>query len=130
METLSFYATGKRKTAIARVWLRQGNGIIKVNRKKFEDYFPTESLRSMALSPFKSFPEKDNYNLLITVRGGGVSGQAAAVRHGLARALVNFDAALRGPLKKEGMLTRDPREVERKKYGRPKARKRFQFSKR
>jgi len=127
---LGFYATGRRKTAIARVWLRPGEGKITVNKKNFEEYFPTETLRNIILHPLKLTNSLEKYNLLITVTGGGISGQAGALRHGIARALLLSDVNLRSLLRKEGFLTRDPREIERKKYGQKKARKRFQFSKR
>ena len=130
MPELGFYATGRRKTAIARVWLRPGEGKITVNRKKFEDYFPTETLRNTILHPLKLTNSLEKYNLLVTVIGGGISGQAGALRHGIARVLLQSDINLRSILRKEGFLTRDPREIERKKYGQKKARKRFQFSKR
>lgn len=130
MPELGFYATGRRKTAIARVWLRPGEGKITVNRKNFEEYFPTESLRNTILHPLKLTNSLEKYNLLISVTGGGVSGQAGALRHGIARALLQSDINLRSLLRKEGFLTRDPREIERKKYGQKKARKKFQYSKR
>ncbi len=130
MPELGFYATGRRKTAIARVWLRPGEGKITVNKKNFEEYFPTETLRNIILHPLKLTNLLEKYNLLVTVTGGGISGQAGALRHGIARALLQSDINLRSLLRKEGFLTRDPREIERKKYGQKKARKRFQFSKR
>ena len=130
MAELGFYATGRRKTAIARVWLRPGEGKITVNKKNFEEYFPTETLRNIILHPLKLTNSLEKYNLLITVTGGGISGQAGALRHGIGRVLVQSDINLRSILRKEGFLTRDPREIERKKYGQKKARKRFQFSKR
>ena len=130
MPELGFYATGRRKTAIARVWLRPGEGKITVNKKNFEEYFPTETLRNIILHPLKLTNSLEKYNLLITVTGGGISGQAGALRHGIARVLLQSDINLRSILRKEGFLTRDPREIERKKYGQKKARKRFQFSKR
>ncbi|OGL46748.1 MAG: 30S ribosomal protein S9 [Candidatus Schekmanbacteria bacterium RBG_16_38_10] len=130
MAELGFYATGRRKTAIARVWLRPGEGKITVNKKNFEEYFPTETLRNIILHPLKLTNSLEKYNLLITVTGGGISGQAGALRHGIARVLLQSDINLRSILRKEGFLTRDPREIERKKYGQKKARKRFQFSKR
>ncbi len=128
--TTRFYATGRRKEASARVWIRPGNGAITINGKGIEVYFKREVLRMILAQPYEAAEAKDQYDLVATVRGGGLSGQAGAIRHGLARALCNADEKLRGPLKKAGLLTRDARRVERKKYGRPGARKRFQFSKR
>jgi len=122
--------TGRRKTAVARVRLASGTGKILVNGRAFENYFPLESLRVTATQPLMVTGLADKYDALITVFGGGPSGQAGAVRHGLARALLTVDANLRPTLKAEGFLTRDPRMRERKKYGQPGARKRFQYSKR
>jgi len=130
LENNTFYATGKRKTSVARVWLKPGNGTIQVNKRTIEDYFPREALKSTALSPLQFLADRENFNIMITVNGGGISGQAGAIRHGIAKVLLGLDSSIRGKLKKEGMLTRDPRQVERKKYGQPKARKKFQFSKR
>ena len=130
MENNTFYATGKRKTSVARVWLKPGNGTIQVNKRTIEDYFPREALKSTALSPLQFLADRENFNIMITVNGGGISGQAGAIRHGIAKVLLGLDSSIRGKLKKEGMLTKDPRQVERKKYGQPKARKKFQFSKR
>jgi len=130
LQELEFYATGKRKTAVAKVWLRPGEGKIIVNRKNFEEYFPSETLRGTILQPLKLTNSQDRFNLLVSVSGGGISGQAGAMRHGIAKALLESDENLRPLLRKEGLLTRDPREKERKKYGRKKARKRFQYSKR
>ncbi len=129
-ERVQYYATGRRKTATARVYLRPGNGTILVNERPFEQYFPNETLRTLIRQPLVITDTADKFDLFIRVSGGGVSGQAGAVRHGIARALVAYNPELRPTLKEAGFLTRDPREVERKKYGRPKARKRFQFSKR
>jgi small subunit ribosomal protein S9 len=126
----AYYATGKRKTSVARVWLRPGKGDIVVNRKSLEEYLPREADRTMVLQPFKLSDTLNRYNAYINVRGGGISGQAGAIRHGISRALVNSDAELREPLKKQGCLTRDSRMKERKKYGQPGARARFQYSKR
>lgn len=125
-----YYATGKRKTSVARVWIKAGKGEILVNKRSLDNYFPRESLRAIAISPLQFLPDRENFDININVKGGGISGQAGAIRHGIAKALVNLDESLRPKLKKEGMLTRDPRQVERKKYGQPKARKKFQFSKR
>src|SRR5512136_3091686 len=122
--------TGRRKTAIARVRLAAGTGKILVNGRPFETYFPLESLRVMATQPLTVTGSADKFDAQITVTGGGPNGQAGAVRHGLARALLTVDANLRPVLKAEGLLTRDSRMKERKKYGQPGARKRFQYSKR
>ena len=127
---IQYYGTGKRKEAIARVYLRPGSGQVVVNHRSFENYFPNETLRYRVNQPLVHTETKDKFDIYINVRGGGISGQAGAVRHGVARALVEYNAELRSSLKKAGFLTRDAREVERKKYGRKKARKRFQFSKR
>jgi small subunit ribosomal protein S9 len=122
--------TGRRKTAIARVRLITGTGKILVNGRPFENYFPMESLRVVATQPLTVTGSTEKFDAHITVTGGGPTGQAGAVRHGLARALLTVDANLRPVLKAEGLLTRDPRMRERKKYGQPGARKRFQYSKR
>jgi small subunit ribosomal protein S9 len=122
--------TGRRKTALARVRLATGTGKILVNGRPFETYFPLESLRVMATQPLTVTGSADKFDAQITVTGGGPNGQAGAVRHGLARALLTVDANMRPVLKAEGLLTRDPRKKERKKYGQPGARKRFQYSKR
>lgn len=122
--------TGRRKTAIARVRLASGTGKILVNGRAFDNYFPVESLRMVAAQPFTVTGTADKYDAQITVTGGGPNGQAGAVRHGIARALLTVDTNLRPTLKAEGLLTRDPRMRERKKYGQPGARKRFQYSKR
>ncbi len=122
--------TGRRKTAVARVRLTSGTGKIQVNGRAFETYFPTETQRVVATQPLTITGMADKYDAQISVSGGGPDGQAGAVRHGLARALLTVDANLRPILKAEGFLTRDPRMRERKKYGQPGARKRFQYSKR
>jgi len=122
--------TGRRKTAIARVRLATGSGKILINGRSFENYFPLESLRVFASQPLTVTGLNDKYDAQIKVRGGGPNGQAGAVRHGIARALLTVDSNLRPVLKAEGLLTRDPRMRERKKYGQPGARKRFQYSKR
>ena len=122
--------TGRRKTAVARVRLAAGTGKIVINGRAFEHYFPVESLRMVAAQPLTVTGMADKFDAQITVSGGGPNGQAGAVRHGLARALLTTDANLRGTLRAEGCLTRDSRMKERKKYGQPGARKRFQFSKR
>ena len=125
-----YLGTGRRKTAIARVRLASGNGKITVNGRQFENYFPLETLRATAAQPLTLTGTAEKFNVRVNVTGGGPNGQAGAVRHGIARALLKFDASLRAALKAEGTLTRDPRMRERKKYGQPGARKRFQFSKR
>ena len=124
-----YYATGRRKTAVARVWLKAGSGQIKINNHSVEDYFG-EALKVQALAPLFTINAESDFDIWASVKGGGKSGQAGALRHGLARALVVADEENRKPLRKLGYLTRDSRMVERKKYGRPGARKRFQFSKR
>ena len=125
-----FLGTGRRKTAVARVRLASGTGKVVVSGRAFENYFPLESLRATATQPLTLTGLADKYDARITVSGGGPNGQAGAVRHSLARALLTVDANLRPTLKAEGLLTRDPRMRERKKYGQPGARKRFQYSKR
>lgn len=125
-----FYATGRRKEATARVWLSEGTGEIIVNHRPIEQYFGREVLRMVVRQPFEVIDQVGKYNVLVNVRGGGHSGQAGAIRHGLSRALLLANPELRGALKKVGFLTRDSRVVERKKYGQPGARKHFQFSKR
>ena len=123
-------ATGRRKTAIARVRLSKGPGQIVVNERKFEDYFPTTDLRLIVEAPFKAVEGVGQYDVVALCEGGGVPGQAGALRHGIARALIQIDENFRALLKKAGFLTRDPRMKERKKPGQPGARRRFQFSKR
>ncbi len=125
-----FYGTGRRKTSIARVWLRPGSGRIVVNRRPVEDFFARETLRMIISQPLAITNTATQFDVLATVAGGGPTGQAGALRHGIARALVEFDGELRLPLKKAGLLTRDPRMRERKKYGQPGARQKFQYSKR
>ncbi|MDD5170761.1 MAG: 30S ribosomal protein S9 [Syntrophales bacterium] len=125
-----FYATGKRKTAIARVYMKTGSGTIVVNKRSFDDYFTRDSLKMVIQRPLELVGKKDQFDLYINVQGGGISGQAGAVKHGISKALVEFDGECRSILKKAGFLTRDSRIKERKKYGQPGARKRFQFSKR
>jgi small subunit ribosomal protein S9 len=124
------YGTGRRKNAIARVWVKPGNGRVVVNGRDQEEYFARPVLRLIVRQPFEAAGRVDQYDVICTVTGGGLSGQAGAVRHGISRALINFEPALRGALKQGGFLTRDSRVVERKKYGRAKARRSFQFSKR
>jgi small subunit ribosomal protein S9 len=128
--TTEYYGTGRRKSATARVYLRPGSGTITINRRTFEQAFPTEALRTSIKQPLVVTETSDRFDVLVTVDGGGVAGQAGAVRLGIARALVGFNAELRKALKKDGLLTRDARAKERKKYGLAGARKRFQFSKR
>ena len=125
-----FLGTGRRKTAVARVRLASGSGKIVVNGRAFENYFPTESLRTQVTLPLVKTDTAAKFDVRVNVSGGGPCGQAGAVRHGIARALLTVDANLRSPLKAEGLLTRDPRMREREKYGQPGARKRFQYSKR
>jgi small subunit ribosomal protein S9 len=122
--------TGRRKRSVARVFMRPGDGKITINNRTFENYFPTESARAIARQPLAAAEMVDKFDVVILTEGGGVAGQAGAVRLGIARALVEFNAELRPRLKKAGLLTRDPRKHERKKYGQKGARKRFQFSKR
>lgn len=129
-EHIRYYQTGKRKTAIARVWLMPGSGNITVNRRSFEEYFPLETHKMIIQEPLKITNTLGQYDALVTVRGGGISGQAGAVRHGIAKSLLLSDGTLRPALKQAGFLTRDSRIKERKKYGQKKARKRFQYSKR
>ncbi|MBL7158097.1 MAG: 30S ribosomal protein S9 [Candidatus Omnitrophica bacterium] len=130
IKTKYVQATGRRKESIARVFLREGTGKILVNKRSFEEYFPRESHRLIINQPIKAAQLENKFDISANIRGGGVSGQAGALMHGISRAIVNFDLNLRSVLKKEGFLTRDPRAKERKKYGRKRARKRFQYSKR
>jgi small subunit ribosomal protein S9 len=130
LATNEYYGTGRRKTSTARVFLRPGTGSITVNRREFANFFPTEAQRVNVRRPLVLTETGDKFDILATVAGGGVNGQAGAVRLGIARALVVFSAELRKPLKKDGLLTSDSRVKERKKYGMAGARKRFQFSKR
>jgi small subunit ribosomal protein S9 len=127
---VQYLGTGRRKRSVARIFLRPGKGDITVNGRTFESYFPTEAVRSAVRQPLLATETADKFDVLILADGGGISGQAGAARMGVARALVEFNAELRGKLKKLGYLTRDPRQHERKKYGQKGARKRFQFSKR
>ena len=130
MDSIEYYATGRRKTSAARVFLRPGNGTITVNHREFARFFPTDMLRMHVRRPLTLTETTEKFDILATVAGGGVNGQAGAMRLGIARALVASDAELRRQLKKEGLLTSDSRIKERKKYGLAGARKRFQFSKR
>ena len=130
MAVTEYYGTGRRKSSTARVFLRPGSGTITINRRAFDDAFPTEALRTQIKTPLVITENADKYDVVATVAGGGVAGQAGAVRLGIARALVLSNVDLRKALKKDGLLTRDARIKERKKYGLAGARKRFQFSKR
>ena len=129
-QTIQFYATGRRKESTARVFLRPGTGRIVINKREVGDYFPRQSHQLHMMEPLRLVEMADKFDAYITVSGGGHTGQSGAIRHGLARALSSADSNLRSPLKKAGMLRRDARQVERKKYGQPGARKNFQFSKR
>mgnify|MGYP003958069561 FL=1 len=125
-----FYATGKRKESIAKVWIQKGSGKISVNKKSIKEYFCRESLECIIKHPLVTTETLETIDIQATVQGGGISGQSGALRLGISRALILTDSSLRAPLKKAGFLTRDSRTVERKKYGQPGARKKFQFSKR
>ncbi|MDT5294032.1 MAG: small subunit ribosomal protein [Acidobacteriota bacterium] len=130
MADIQYYGTGRRKTSTARVYLRPGTGDIKVNRKAFDVYFPNQALRMVIRQPLALTDTAGKFDIFVNVAGGGPAGQAGAVRHGITRALMEFNADLRPALKDAGLVTRDPRAKERKKYGQKGARKRFQFSKR
>ncbi|MGE5198037.1 MAG: 30S ribosomal protein S9 [Rhodospirillaceae bacterium] len=130
MSSIQYYGTGRRKTSTARVFLRPGSGVITVNHREFADFFPTAVLRTEIKQPLQLTDTADKFDVLATVAGGGIAGQAGAVRLGISRALCEYNLELRPTLKKEGLLTRDARAKERKKYGLAGARKRFQFSKR
>ena len=125
-----YYATGKRKDAVARVWVTKGKGVITVNGRKFEDYFGRSVSRMLINQPFEVIEGEGKFDVNVNVHGGGLSGQAGAIRHGITKALIEYDEANRSPLKARGFVTRDSRVVERKKYGQHKARKSTQFSKR
>ncbi len=125
-----YYATGKRKNSIARVWMMPGSGKVTINDKPMDQYFGRDVLKMIIRQPFEATGTVDKFDVLVSVLGGGNSGQAGAIRHGIAKALLAVDAESRGKLRKEGLLTRDPRAKERKKYGQKGARARFQFSKR
>jgi small subunit ribosomal protein S9 len=127
---IQYYGTGRRKTSTARVYLRPGAGNVRINKKAFDQYFPNETLRMIIRQPLQLTETANKFDLLINVKGGGPSGQAGAIRHGITRALIEFNGDLRPALKQAGLVTRDPRIKERKKYGQKGARKRFQFSKR
>jgi small subunit ribosomal protein S9 len=130
LSTTQYYGTGRRKTAAARVFLRPGAGEVTVNGRSLDDYFPNDIHKMVIKQPLQLTETVDKFDLLVTVEGGGPSGQAGAIRHGISRALLGYNAELRDRLKDEGLLTRDPRKKERKKYGQKGARARFQFSKR
>ena len=130
MADIQYYGTGRRKTSTARVYLRPGAGNVQVNRKAFESYFPNETLRMIIRQPLNLTETASKFDVLANVAGGGPAGQAGAIRHGITRALIEYNADLRPALKHAGLITRDPRIKERKKYGQKGARKRFQFSKR
>ncbi|HEX8187707.1 MAG TPA: 30S ribosomal protein S9 [Pyrinomonadaceae bacterium] len=130
MADIQYYGTGRRKTSTARVYLRPGTGEIKINRKAFDQYFPNQALRMVIRQPLTLTDTANKFDIVVNVAGGGPAGQAGAVRHGITRALMEFNADLRPALKDAGLVTRDPRAKERKKYGQKGARKRFQFSKR
>ena len=129
-EMTQWHAVGRRKSSVARVYLRPGKGTITVNGRTFEDYFPSGTRRLHVSAPLELTEHTETFDILVNVKGGGLTGQAGAIRHGVTRALMEYDPTLRGALKRAGYVTRDAREVERKKYGQPGARKRFQFSKR
>ena len=130
MSQVSYYGTGRRKTAAARVYLRPGAGEVKVNGRSLDVYFPNEVLKMVIKQPLQLTETVERFDIVVTVAGGGSAGQAGAIRHGISRALLEFDIDLRARLKSAGFLTRDPRKKERKKYGQKGARARFQFSKR
>ena len=130
MAEIQYYGTGRRKTSTARVYLRAGGGEFLINRKAFDQYFPNETLRMIIRQPLQLTETVSKFDVLINVRGGGPAGQAGAIRHGITRALMEYNSDLRPALKEAGLVTRDPRIKERKKYGQKGARKRFQFSKR
>ncbi len=125
-----YHAVGKRKRAIARIWMRPGRGLITINNKPMDEYIARKSDKALILGPLQLTDSVDKYDISANVRGGGIAGQAGAIRHGISRVLVSINPDLRSPLKKAEFLTRDPRIKERKKYGQPGARKRFQYSKR
>jgi small subunit ribosomal protein S9 len=127
---IQYYGTGRRKTSTARVYLRPGTGEFRINRKTFEQYFPNQTLRMIIRQPLTLTDTAGKFDVLVNVAGGGPAGQAGAVRHGITRALLEYNTELRRTLKQAGLITRDPRIKERKKYGQKGARKRFQFSKR
>ncbi len=125
-----YYATGKRKTAIAKVWMKEGSGSLIVNKRNFDDYFTRDSLKKLVQQPLDITEQIGKYDFYVNVHGGGISGQAGAIKHGISQVLMERDPTWRAVLKKAGFITRDSRRKERKKYGQPGARKKFQFSKR
>ena len=125
-----FYATGKRKNAVARVWMKEGSGNFEINKRAFDEYFPRDILKRLVWQPLDITENRDKFDFYVNVAGGGISAQADAIKHGISKALVEYDADLKTTLRKAGFLTRDARVKERKKYGQPGARKRFQYSKR
>jgi small subunit ribosomal protein S9 len=125
-----FYATGKRKNAVARVWMKEGSGSFVINKRAFDEYFPRDILKRLVWQPLDITENRDKFDFYVNVAGGGISAQADAIKHGISKALVEYDADLKATLRKAGFLTRDARIKERKKYGQPGARKRFQYSKR
>ena len=130
MTEKNYYATGKRKTSIAKVWMKEGDGAFAINKRNFDDYFTRDSLKMLIRQPLELTGQTGKFDFSISVRGGGSSGQAGAIKHGISKVLLEYDPTLRASLKKEGFLVRDSRIKERKKYGQPGARKKFQFSKR
>ena len=129
-ELIQYYGTGRRKSSVARVYLRPGHGAVVINHKSLDEYFGEEAHRFLVRQPLQVTDNLERYDVVVNVRGGGINGQAGAIRHGISRALLHVPEELRDTLKKAGLLTRDARRVERKKYGQPGARKRFQYSKR
>jgi len=130
MTEKNYYATGKRKTSIAKVWMKEGDGAFAINKRNFDDYFTRDSLKMLIRQPLELTGQAGKFDFNISVSGGGSSGQAGAIKHGISKVLLEYDPTLRASLKKEGFLVRDSRIKERKKYGQPGARKKFQFSKR
>lgn len=130
MADMQYYGTGRRKSSVARVFVRPGTGKISVNQRQFDDYFPSDLLKMIIRQPLTLTETQDKFDIYVTVKGGGIAGQAGAIRHGISRALLEFNGELRSKLKAAGFLTRDPREKERQKPGLSGARRRFQFSKR
>jgi len=129
-EIQQWHAVGRRKASVARVYLRPGKGEMKINDRALDNYFPSGRRQMQVLQPLELTEHTETFDVLVNVKGGGLTGQAGAIRHGITRALMEYDATLRGALKRAGFVTRDARAVERKKYGQPGARKKFQFSKR
>lgn len=129
-EIQQWHAVGRRKSSVARVYLRPGKGELKINDRPLDNYFPSGRRQMQVMQPLELTEHNETFDILVNVKGGGLTGQAGAIRHGITRALMEYDATLRGALKRAGFVTRDARAVERKKYGQPGARKKFQFSKR